>query len=195
MIEQIPEPPAEQQALASAGPLQEYPTEAAAQAALESKEISKYYIVPADFIESGDLIVVDSNFSVFNSLENNDYFEYVLRLNLVKDANLAEMLDDPTAKVKTQALAPQGVQEDDGFELVRRAVCRVDDLLSGDHDDGRLHAAKRDEGKRESHHRSAAAQPAPARFDAGQDSGAGRGGAAADRGVGRRHVDLFGGVR
>ena len=71
--------------------------------------------MPANFIQSGDLIVVDSNFSVFNSLENNGYFEYVLRLNLVKDANLAELLDDPTAKVKTQALAPQGAKQDDGF--------------------------------------------------------------------------------
>ncbi|NTU65301.1 MAG: ABC transporter permease, partial [Chloroflexi bacterium] len=115
LIEQIPEPPESNNPLQANGPLQEYPTEVAAQAALDGKEINKYYIVPADFIQSGDLIVVDSNYSVFNSLENNGYFEYVLRLNLVKDANLAEMLDDPTAKVKTEALAPQGAKEEDGF--------------------------------------------------------------------------------
>jgi ABC-2 type transport system permease protein len=114
LIEQVPETP-EGSTLWQTGPLQEYPSEAAAQAALESNEINKYYLVPADFIRSGDLVVVDSNFSVFNSLENNNYFEYVLRLNLVRDANLSEMLDDPTAEVKTQALAPQGVKEDDGF--------------------------------------------------------------------------------
>ena len=118
VIEQIPEPPESNNPLQAAGPLQKYPTEAMAQAALNSKEIIKYYIVPADFIQSGDLTVVDSNFSVFNSLENNGYFEYVLRLNLVKDANLAEMLDDPTAKVKTQALAPAGGQDDNGFEAL-----------------------------------------------------------------------------
>jgi len=112
VIEQIPEPPKGTRSW-QVGPLQEYPTEAAAQAALDTKEIAKYYIVPADFIESGDLIVVDSNFSVFNSLENNDYFEYVLRLNLVKDANLAELLDDPTAKVESQGLAPQVVKKDE----------------------------------------------------------------------------------
>lgn len=114
LIDQIPEPPKDS-APWQAGPLREYPTEAEAQAALESKVIDKYYLVPADFIQSGDLIVVDSNFSVFNSLDNNGYFEYVLRLNLVKDANLAKMLDDPTAEVKTQALAPQGAKNDDGF--------------------------------------------------------------------------------
>jgi ABC-2 type transport system permease protein len=114
VIDQIPEQPKEVITRQN-GTLQEYPTEAAAQAALDSNEISKYYIVPANFIQSGDVIVVDSNFSVFNSLENNDYFGYVLRLNLVKDANLAEMLDDPTAKVEMQSLAPQGAKEDKGF--------------------------------------------------------------------------------
>jgi ABC-2 type transport system permease protein len=115
VVEQIPEPPPSNNPLQTTGPLQAYATAAAAQAALDSKEISKYYVVPADFIEGGDLIVVDSNFSVFNSLENNDYFEYVLRLNLVKDANLAEMLYDPTAKVEAQAVAPQGAKSDDDF--------------------------------------------------------------------------------
>jgi ABC-2 type transport system permease protein len=115
VIEQIPEPTQSNSPLQTAGPLQAYATEAAAQAALDSKEISKYYLVPADFLRSGDLIVVDSNFSVFNSLENNDYFEYVLRLNLVKDANLAEVLYDPTAEVKAQAVAPQGAKNNDDF--------------------------------------------------------------------------------
>ena len=118
IIEQIPEPPESNNPLQVTGPLQEYPTEAAAQAALDGKEIIKYYIVPAHFIQSGDLTVVDSNFSVFNSLDNNGYFESVLRLNLVKDANLAEMLDDPTAKVKTQALAAEGVQDDNSFDAL-----------------------------------------------------------------------------
>jgi ABC-2 type transport system permease protein len=113
LIEEIPAPPASNNPLQTTGPLQEYPTEAAAQAALARQEITKYYLVPANFIASGNLIVVDSNFSVFNSLENNNYFEYVLRWNLVKDANLAELLDDPTARVKTQALAPQGAKQDD----------------------------------------------------------------------------------
>jgi ABC-2 type transport system permease protein len=111
LIKQIPEPPKSNNPLGVTGPLQEYPDEAAAQAALESKAISKYYLVPADFMQTGKVIVVDSNFSVFNSLENNDYFESVLRLNLVKDANLAEMLDNPTAEVETQALAPEGAKK------------------------------------------------------------------------------------
>ena len=37
---------------------------------------------------------VDSNFTVFRSLESNNYFEYVIRLNLTGDPNLAMMLAD-----------------------------------------------------------------------------------------------------
>ncbi len=114
VIAQIPQPPPDNQWLKT-GPLQEYPTEAAAHAALDNGEISKYYLVPADFVQSGNLVVVDGNYSVLTSLDNNNYFEYALRLNLVKDANLAQILDDPTAKVKTQGLAPQGVKKSNDF--------------------------------------------------------------------------------
>jgi ABC-2 type transport system permease protein len=117
IIEQIPAPPPSDNPWQTAGPLQAYPTEAAAQAALAQGAIAKYYLVPARFIQSGDLIVVDPNFSLFNSLENNAYFEYVLRLNLVKDADLASLLDDPTPDVTFQALAPQEAQRDDNDDF------------------------------------------------------------------------------
>lgn len=96
--------------------LRAYPDQAAAQAALAAKAINKYYVVPADFIKTGNLLVVDSNFSVFNSLANNDYFEYVIRLNLVGDSNLAVMLADPTGQIKTQAAAPPSEKKNAGFE-------------------------------------------------------------------------------
>ncbi len=111
LIKQIPEPPKSDNPLKATGPLQEFPNEAAAQAALDSKAITKYYLVPADFIQTGKVFVVDSNFNMFTSLESNDYFESVLRLNLVKDANLAQLLNNPTVDVKAQALAPQGAKK------------------------------------------------------------------------------------
>jgi ABC-2 type transport system permease protein len=112
LIEQVPPP--KNTTSRPVGPLQEYPTEAAAQAALENKEIGKYYLVPADFIRSGKLIVVDSNFSIFNSLDNNDYFEYVIRLNLTSDPNLAVILAEPTGQVKTQSVAPPSEKRSEG---------------------------------------------------------------------------------
>jgi ABC-2 type transport system permease protein len=72
-------------------------------------------VVPADFVKTGNVLVVDNNFSVFNSLENNDYFEYVIRLNLTGDSNLAVMLADPTAQAKTQSVAPLSQKRSEGF--------------------------------------------------------------------------------
>lgn len=89
------------------GELRAYPDQATAQAALEANQIAKYYIVPTNFIKTGELILIDSKFSLFNSLDNNDYFEYVIRYNLAGDANLASALADPTATLETRALAPQ----------------------------------------------------------------------------------------
>jgi len=87
--------------------LRAYTDEAAAQTALSNGKINKYYLVPADYVQSGKLIVVDSNFSVFNSLDNNEYFEYVLQLNLTGDAQLARALIDPTEQTGQYGLAPQ----------------------------------------------------------------------------------------
>ena len=114
MIQAIPTPPPEVKSTTAAR-LQRYADTAAAQTALEVGEINRYFVVPADFIASGKFTVVDSNFSVFNSLENNDYFEYVLRYNLTGDTTLALLFDDPTAKLTTQALAPQSKPETGGF--------------------------------------------------------------------------------
>ncbi len=95
--------------------LRAFPDQAAAQAALADKEINKYYVIPADFVQTGNLLLIDKNFSVFNSVANNDYFEYVLRLNLTGDQDLAVMLADPTAQARTEAVAPPSQQRDDSF--------------------------------------------------------------------------------
>ena len=89
--------------------------QASARTALESGKISRYYVIPADYIATGNLTLIDGHFSVFNSLDNNDYFEYVLRLNLTHDANLAALLANPTADLNKEALAPQGAKDTTGF--------------------------------------------------------------------------------
>ena len=93
--------------------LRAYADEAAAQTALNNGKINKYYLVPADYVTTGKLIVVDRNFSVFNSLDNNEFFEYVLQLNLTGDANVARALIDPTAETGQYGLAPEAVAKKD----------------------------------------------------------------------------------
>ncbi|MFN8596285.1 MAG: ABC transporter permease [Anaerolineae bacterium] len=87
--------------------LRPFKDEVSATAALEDGKISKYYIVPADYLKTGQVTLVDSQFSMFNSLDNSDFFGYLIRLNLSGDQALAVALTNPTAEVQMRSLAPQ----------------------------------------------------------------------------------------
>jgi len=106
VIERIPEgiPP---QAL------QSFPNEEAARAALEAGELARYYVVPADVVDQGDVTLVEGTFAPFQSLTRQGLFEYVLTANLTGDAKLASRLMSPLAGVEAQSLAPEGAARDD----------------------------------------------------------------------------------
>jgi ABC-2 type transport system permease protein len=92
------------------GMFQSFPGEPAAQAALDAGQIARYYIVPADWIETGDLVIVDRTFKPFGNAVGGALFEDVLNYNLVGDTAVAALLRDPTPRVQHYALAPrQGV--------------------------------------------------------------------------------------
>jgi ABC-2 type transport system permease protein len=89
--------------------LRAFPDQAAAQAALEAGELEQYYRIPADFVETGDLVMVSARFTPLSSLAGGDYlFRYTLNYNLVKDERLTTVLMDPTPLVENRPLAPQG---------------------------------------------------------------------------------------
>jgi ABC-2 type transport system permease protein len=90
-----------------------YPGEAAAHAALERQEIVRYYVVPADWVESGDLVVIDRTFKPVGSIVGGSLFRRVLNYNLVGDDAVAGLLLDPTPRVDRQTLAPRaGLDQD-----------------------------------------------------------------------------------
>ncbi len=89
------------------GLLEAFPDEASARAALEAGRVSQYYVVPADFIASGDLVLIDSEFSPFSTFTTSSLFEYLIRFNLVGDSALANLVLDPTLSVRSEALAPE----------------------------------------------------------------------------------------
>lgn len=91
------------------GMLRAFPDKDAAQAALEAGELRQYYLVPVDFVESGELVLVDNEFTPFKSFEDGgtDLFKYVVNYNLVGDELLTTILSDPTPSVMDQKLAPQ----------------------------------------------------------------------------------------
>ncbi len=89
--------------------LRAFPDEAAAQAALEAGELSQYYLIPADFVQTGELVLVDSHFAPFRGFESGsaDLLQYLVNYNLVKDERLTALLGDPTWSVVGEKLAPQ----------------------------------------------------------------------------------------
>ena len=85
-----------------------FPDESAAHAALEAGEIARYYLVPADLVDSGNLVMVDRTFRILGDLGGRRMFTYVINYNLVGDESLAGLMLDPTPDVEYKALAPQG---------------------------------------------------------------------------------------
>ncbi len=67
----------------------EYPDEGAAQAALEADEITAYYIIPADYVETGDITYVWLQYNPIADDADTDSIERVLLTNLLGDAELA----------------------------------------------------------------------------------------------------------
>jgi ABC-2 type transport system permease protein len=91
-----------------------YPDQDTAQAALEAGAIARYYVIPRDWIESGDLVLVDRTFKPIGGVPGSELFRYTLNYNLVGDADRARLLLDPTPRVTSTALAPSKADERQG---------------------------------------------------------------------------------
>jgi ABC-2 type transport system permease protein len=63
--------------------LEEFSDEQAAKVALESGEISVYYLIPEDFLATGEYIVVTPDFNPLSGGDNNWAFEWALTVNLL----------------------------------------------------------------------------------------------------------------
>jgi ABC-2 type transport system permease protein len=90
--------------------LRAYASEAAAQAALQAGEIMRYYVVPAGFLETGQVSLVTPQGSIFTSPESYSVMEYVLDSNLLGDAALARLVMSPTDGAKQMILRPDPTQ-------------------------------------------------------------------------------------
>ncbi len=84
----------------------EYADESAAQAAMESGELRQYYLVPEDFLDTGEFLLVDSEFQPIRSAGNAEIFEGVLWANLIEKDPLGIVLVNPTPKINNHPLTP-----------------------------------------------------------------------------------------
>jgi len=94
--------------------LTEYPDEAAAQAALEAEEISAYYVIPADYVETGEIIYAQPEYSVMGGSVNTDGMLWILLVNMLDgDTELAAQVWKPfDAQVTQLASSKAGDTED-----------------------------------------------------------------------------------
>ena len=91
------------------GTLVAYPDEAAARSALQAGDIGAFYLVPQDYLASGEIVYVRPDFNPIGGSGQSSLFEWVLQVNLLGgDAALATLLNGPLYLEKTsQAPEPQ----------------------------------------------------------------------------------------
>ncbi len=100
-----------------------FPAVEDAEAALESGEIDRYYLVPADVYETGQIVIVQAQFSPFPQLEGQDPFRYVLLHNLTGDPDVAALLLDALPRVRTESIVTEaGAGESESGEGVAAMV-------------------------------------------------------------------------
>jgi ABC-2 type transport system permease protein len=87
------------------GWLDEYPSEAAAQAALDAGEIGGYYLIPADYVASGAITYVRQEYNPLRGELRTDELRWLLAANLLGDEALAARLRQPL-QVEVTSLAP-----------------------------------------------------------------------------------------
>jgi ABC-2 type transport system permease protein len=100
MIKEIP-------ASVQPGLLIAYPDETSASQALVKGEISAYYVIPQDYIQSGEITNIRSNFNPLLGSGQSSLLEWILRVNLLKgNTQLATLVSDPTQHANKVPLSP-----------------------------------------------------------------------------------------
>jgi ABC-2 type transport system permease protein len=78
------------------GHLLPYPDEASARQALQDGKIASYYVVPQDYVHSGELIRIAPNFTAFSPEGQSWVMRWTLQVNLLGgDIQLAQQVSNP----------------------------------------------------------------------------------------------------
>jgi len=89
------------------GLLLPFSDEGSARKALNDGEISAYYIIPADYIQSGEIIYIRPDFNPLGSSSQSDLMQWILKVNLLGgDVQLATLINGPMSTQKV-ALSPE----------------------------------------------------------------------------------------
>jgi ABC-2 type transport system permease protein len=100
------------------GTLIPYPEEQSAQLALQAGDIEAYYIIPEDYVRSGDVTYVDPDFGGFIPEGQSWVIRRLLLLNLLNgDTELAARVTDPTDLTVTALSDESGIDVESGWQF------------------------------------------------------------------------------
>ncbi|MEZ4767588.1 MAG: ABC transporter permease [Caldilineales bacterium] len=92
-----------------AGLLEAFPDRAAADQALQAGAISQFYLLPADFMQTGEIVVVAPSLSPLAGEQNEGLLRRVVAANLLHDEQRADLVLSPLAGAQETAIAPAEV--------------------------------------------------------------------------------------
>ena len=98
-----------------AGLLVAFPDEVSAQQALENGKISAYYIIPGDYIQTGEITYIRQDFNPIGSSDQSASLEWILNVNLLGgDTQIASLVNGPLNTQKV-SLSPAPQRDDDNM--------------------------------------------------------------------------------
>lgn len=97
------------------GALLPYASEAEAAEAMQAGEIDGYFIISADYLETGDVLYMQSEYNPFAGLENSDVLEFAIHYNLLgQDLALVNRVVNPYT-VEREMLNGQAERDPDSM--------------------------------------------------------------------------------
>jgi len=92
-----------------------FPDETSAKQALNNKEIAAYYIIPADYIQSGKITYVRPDYVPIGTSGQGDLLEWVLQVNLLGgNIDLASLINGPK-NLQQVSLSPQPQRDENNM--------------------------------------------------------------------------------
>ncbi len=98
--------------------LRPYPDAAAAQADLQAGALERYYLIPADYAQTGAVQLVDSEYTPFSQFAGSDVMEYLLRFNIAQRAAAPDLILDPLPNLVSESILPPEKHEPGGMETL-----------------------------------------------------------------------------
>jgi ABC-2 type transport system permease protein len=96
-----------------AGSLKSFPSDSAARRSLQSGDISAYYLIPADYMQTGEVVYVRPDFNPLSAFDDAAQMQWLLKVNLLGgDEQLASRVNRPL-QVEAISKAPTPQRDQD----------------------------------------------------------------------------------